>query len=178
MNPNLIIRDIQASEFEALGKLMIETYSTLEGFPTAAELPSYYSLLANVGDFSLKPNSRVLVAYSHLGVLMGGVVYFSDMAGYGAGGIAKSILNSSGIRLLGVSPRFRNAGVGKALTLACIDIAKSHDHEQVILHSTTAMKVAWRLYENLGFLRSEDLDFSQLGVDVFGFRLKLIEPTT
>lgn len=175
MDSDLLIRDIQASEFEALGKLMIESYSTLEGFPTASELPSYYSLLANIGEFSQKPNSRVLVAHSHSGILVGGVVYFSDMAGYGAGGIAKTITNSSGIRLLGVSPQFRNAGAGKALTLACIDIAKSYGHEQVILHSTIAMKAAWRLYEKLGFIRTEDLDFSQLGVDVYGFKLKLIK---
>jgi RimJ/RimL family protein N-acetyltransferase len=35
------------------------------------------------------------------------------------------------------------------------------------------MPVAWRLYEKLGFERSKDLDFSQDGLPVFGFRLWL-----
>jgi hypothetical protein len=35
------------------------------------------------------------------------------------------------------------------------------------------MQVAWRLYEQLDFVRSEDLDFSQQGLPVYGFRLRL-----
>jgi hypothetical protein len=35
------------------------------------------------------------------------------------------------------------------------------------------MKVAWRMYEALGFERSPDLDFLQGELPVFGFRLKL-----
>jgi hypothetical protein len=35
------------------------------------------------------------------------------------------------------------------------------------------MRIAWELYERLGFARSEDLDFSQQGLSVFGFRLAL-----
>jgi hypothetical protein len=37
------------------------------------------------------------------------------------------------------------------------------------------MRIAWGLYEKLGFVRSEDLDFSQQGLPVFGFRLKLAD---
>jgi hypothetical protein len=43
----------------------------------------------------------------------------------------------------------------------------------VILHTTAAMRVAWALYERLGFRRSEDLDFMQGELPVFGFRLRL-----
>jgi len=54
--------------------------------------------------------------------------------------------------------------------LACIDLAKCAGHKQVILHTTTAMNVAWGLYENLGFERDIDLDFMQAELAVFGFR--------
>ncbi len=36
------------------------------------------------------------------------------------------------------------------------------------------MQVAWAIYENLGFKRSEDLDFMQGELLVFGFRLKYL----
>lgn len=174
MSTTLTIRDLRPSEFGALGKLMVQVYSSLEGFPTPQEQPDYYELLANIGLFTEKPDARVLVAVSAQGDLLGGVVYFGSMAAYGSGGIATSIKNASGIRLLGVSPDHRNAGVGRVLASACIQLAREKEHAQVILHTTHAMKAAWQLYENLGFVRSEDLDFSQQGLPVFGFRLDLM----
>lgn len=173
MSLQFTIRDLQAHERDALGKLMVEVYSTLEGFPTPEEQPSYYELLANIGRFADKDTARVLVAIAPDGQLAGGIVYFADMADYGSGGIATSIRNASGIRLLGVSPRFRNTGAGKALAGACIRLAREQGHAQVILHTTQAMRIAWGLYERLGFVRSDDLDFSQQGLPVFGFRLTL-----
>jgi len=167
------VRDVRPAEFDALGRLMVEVYSSLDGFPKPADQPRYYEMLAGIGRFTEKPSARVLVALSAEGNLVGGVVYFGDMAEYGSGGIATSATNASGIRLLGVDPRFRNAGAGKALARACILLAKGKGHSQVILHTTQAMRIAWGLYERLGFTRSEDLDFSQQGLPVFGFRLGL-----
>jgi GNAT superfamily N-acetyltransferase len=66
-------------------------------------------------------------------------------------------------------------GVGKALTNTCIQLAIDRGHNQVILHTTQAMQVAWNLYLNMGFERSPDLDFSQEGFQVFGLRLRLTD---
>lgn len=172
-NAQLTIRDLRQNEFEALGQLMVEVYSNLEGFPKPDEQPRYYELLAGIGRFTEKREARVLVAVSAVEELVGGVVYFGDMAEYGSGGTATTVRNASGIRLLGVSPRFRSLGAGRALTCACIRLAREKGNSQVILHTTQAMRVAWGLYERLGFERSEDLDFSQQGLAVFGFRLRL-----
>ncbi len=173
MTTHLTVRDLRPDEFDALGQLMVEVYSSLEGFPTPDEQPRYYELLANIGRFTEKRGARVLVAISPEEELVGGVVYFSDMAEYGSGGTATTVKDASGIRLLGVSPRFRNQGAGKALTSACIQLAREEGHSQVILHTTQAMRIAWGLYERLGFIRSEDLDFLQQELPVFGFRLRL-----
>jgi ribosomal protein S18 acetylase RimI-like enzyme len=170
---NLTIRDLRPDEFTALGQLMVDVYSSLDGFPTPAEQPRYYELLANIGRFTEKPDTRVLVAVSDDGELVGGVVYFGDMAHYGSGGIATTVSDASGIRLLAVDPKFRDSGAGRALTNACIQLAREEGHSQVILHTTQAMQLAWRLYEKLGFTRSEDLDFLQEGLPVFGFKLPL-----
>jgi GNAT superfamily N-acetyltransferase len=173
MSNGVTVRDARPDEFGALGRLLVEVYSSLDGFPSPTQQPHYYDLLANVGDFTRRPGARVLVALTPERELCGGVVHFGDMAQYGSGGIATSVKDASGIRLLGVSPQYRNSGAGTALTSTCLQMARQNGHSQVILHTTQAMQVAWRLYEKLGFVRSDDLDFSQQGLPVFGFRLKL-----
>ncbi len=164
------IRDIQPDEFEALGEIMVDVYSSLEGFPSPAEQPAYYEMLRHIGSFTEKPNTRVLVALSEDAEVLGGVVYFGDMAQYGSGGRATLEKNASGIRLLAVRKDMRKSGVGKALTQACLDIAQQSCNRQVILHTTQAMQVAWGMYLRFGFERSEDLDFMQGELPVFGFR--------
>ena len=158
---------------DALGGLLVEVYSSLPGFPGPLEQPTDYDMLRNIGEFTKKPGVRVLVALSSTGELAGGVVYFGDMAHYGAAGIATTIEHASGIRLLGVHPECRNMGVGKALATACIALAREQGHLEVVLHTTRAMQTAWAMYERLGFDRSHDLDFMQKELPVFGFRLSL-----
>jgi GNAT superfamily N-acetyltransferase len=167
------IRAVRKDEYDALGRLMVEVYSSLEGFPGPAEQPRYYDMLARIGRLSENDHTEVLVALAPDDEIWGGVVYFSDMSAYGSGGTATSERNASGFRLLGVSPRARGAGVGKALSLACIEKARHDGNRQVIIHTTEAMKVAWGMYRKLGFRSSPDLDFMQEALPVFGFRLKL-----
>jgi ribosomal protein S18 acetylase RimI-like enzyme len=95
------------------------------------------------------------------------------MKDYGSGGIATREENTSGFRLLAVDPASRGQGIGKLLTIECIRKAKGKKSDQVIIHTTMAMQTAWKMYENLGFRRSEDLDFMQGELPVFGFRLTL-----
>ena len=175
MVKTLYVRELRKDEFAALGKLMVDVYSNLAGFPGPDKQPGYYDMLRNIGRFSEKKDARVLVAISADDELVGGIVYFGDMAEYGSGGTATTVKNASGIRLLGVSARARGMGAGKALARACIQLAKDKAHSHVVLHTTQPMQVAWSLYEKLGFERSKDLDFVQEGLQVFGFRLWLAE---
>jgi GNAT superfamily N-acetyltransferase len=167
------IRDVLPHEHTKLGQLMVEVYSHLEGFPSPADQPAYYDMLANIGSFTTKRGARVLVAVSTREELMGGVVYFADMSQYGSDGSATRESDASGIRLLGVHPHARGQGIGKSLTLACIELARQARHNQVILHTTQPMRTAWAMYERFGFQRSPDLDFMQQGFPVHGFRLRL-----
>ena len=173
MTTALEIREIARDEYRLLGRLMNNVYSRLDGFPGQEEQPDYYEMLDNIGSFNEEKDTRVLVAITTEGELVGGIVYFGNMVSYGSGGTATLEKNASGIRLLGVEPRSRGAGVGKALTNACIQLARDRAHSQVILHTTQAMQVAWGLYLKLGFERSADLDFVQEQLPVFGFRLRL-----
>lgn len=169
----LTIRDIQPEEYQSLGLLMVDVYQELEGFPSPEEQPQYFETLRNIGELSTKAHTQVLVALSDDGVLLGGVVYFSDMSQYGSGGKATQEVDSSGIRLLAVASKARGLGVGKALTEECMNLAKQSGSKQVVLHTTGSMNVAWSMYERLGFKRSEDLDFMQEKLPVFGFRYQL-----
>jgi ribosomal protein S18 acetylase RimI-like enzyme len=95
------------------------------------------------------------------------------MAQYGSGGTATKRTDAAGIRLLAVAPAARARGVGKALARDCIERARALGRSSVVLHTTRAMETAWRMYEQLGFRRSPDLDFRQGELEVFGFELPL-----
>ncbi len=168
-----IIRNAKPEEYGTAGQLMVQVYSQLEGFPKEDEQPSYYSMLRNVGDFTAKPDTELFVAVSPTGNIDGSVVFFGNMQYYGSGGTAIQEKNAAGFRLLAVNPNTRGAGIGKLLTVHCIIRAKELKLQQVVIHTTKAMAVAWKMYEKLGFRRSEDLDFMQEKLPVFGFRLKL-----
>jgi len=167
------IRNAKPEEFDEIGKLMVQVYSQLDGFPKKTEQPNYYKMLANIGDLTSSPETELLIAVSADGKIAGGVVYFSDMKYYGSGGTATKELNAAGFRLLAVDNLLRGNGIGKLLTIKCIQKTKDKKLSQVIIHSTKAMQTAWKMYENMGFKRSEDLDFMQGELPVFGFRLRL-----
>ena len=173
MTTALEIREIARDEYRLLGQLMKNVYSKLDDFPSQEEQPEYYEMLDGIGSFNEEKDTKVLVAISAERELVGGIVYFGNMVSYGSGGTATLEKNASGIRLLGVDPRSRGTGVGKALTNTCIQLARDRGHSQVILHTTQAMQAAWNLYQTLGFERSPDLDFAQEELPVFGFRLRL-----
>jgi GNAT superfamily N-acetyltransferase len=172
MKTPFVVREAEPGDFEALGQVMVAVYEGLEGFPGRAEQPKYYEMLEAIGQMAKKPGARLLVATVE-GRILGGVVYFSDMAQYGSGGTATQERNASGFRLLAVSPEARGTGMGKGLVEACLGLAREHQHRQMIIHTTEAMQVAWGMYERLGFRRSQDLDFMQGDLPVFGFRLDL-----
>lgn len=170
---NINIRQAKSTEYYEIGKLLVKVYSKLEGFPSQKEQPEYYEMLLNIGEITKKPHTQLLVAISNDDKVLGAVVYFSDMSSYGSGGIATKEKNASGFRLLAVDPKFRGLGVGKSIVKYCIEKTALDGNKELIIHSTEYMKVAWSMYESLGFKRSRDLDFMQKELPVFGFRLKL-----
>ncbi|MCX2742020.1 GNAT family N-acetyltransferase [Pontibacter anaerobius] len=174
--PAYLVRNACATEYERIGKLLVRVYAQLEGFPKEHEQPAYYNMLSNIGDLTANPGTELLVAASAEGKIAGAVVFFSNMQYYGSGGIATKEQNAAGFRLLAVDSAARGQGIGRLLTEACIQKARDEKLSQVIIHTTRAMLPAWKMYESLGFRRSEDLDFLQGDLPVFGFRLPLSSP--
>lgn len=172
-NHELKIRNAIPEEFEIVGKLMVNVYSQLEGFPKISEQPEYYKMLLNVGNLTKNDNTELLVAISNKNKIVGTVVYFSDLKNYGSGGSVTKIKNGSGFRLLAVDPEERGKGIGKLLSIECINRAKSLNQNQLFIHSTESMKIAWGMYERLGFSRYTEIDFIQGELPVFGFKLSI-----
>lgn len=172
-NEDHTIRDARPAEFKAIGELMVSVYSNLNGFPKPDEQPAYYELLANIGEITQKPKVRLLVGVSRETVIEGAVVYMGDMAHYGSGGTATQEKHAAAFRLLSVAPAARGHGLGKLLSNVCIELARDEGYRQMIIHTTDAMKPAWKMYERLGFKRSGDLDFLMQGFPVYGFRMLL-----
>ncbi len=163
------IRQACPEDYELLGKLSVKAYEALPGMPDSREQPDYYSMLLDVKSRAERPSVEILVAISQTGVILGGVTFIGDMKYYDSGGTACGVLNGSGIRLLAVDHSARHAGIGRALTIACMERAKALGSDKVILHTTKAMNIAWQLYENMGYQRLPELDFMQGELEVFGF---------
>lgn len=172
MNNTIIIRTAFPDEFHLAGELMVKVYSQLDGFPKPGEQPEYYRMLANVGELTKRPGTEIVVAEFNSKII-GAVVFFSDMQYYGSGGTATAEKNGAGFRLLAVDPDARGLGAGRKLTEECIRRAKELKVDNIVIHTTKAMQVAWSMYEKLGFVRALDLDFMQGELPVFGFRMKI-----
>ena len=75
--------------------------------------------------------------------------------------------------MLAVDSKERGKGIGKLLSKECIDRAKKRKQNQLFIHSTESMKIAWGMYERLGFSRYPEIDFLQGKLPVFGFKLSI-----
>jgi GNAT superfamily N-acetyltransferase len=168
---NHLIRNAMPAEFPKIGAFMVEVYSQLEGFPKKTDQPEYYDMLLDIGALTEKPDTELLVAVSFDEHLSGAVVYYGDMKYYGSGGSATREVRTAGFRFLAVDPFSRRQGIGKLMVEKCIQKARETGKKQMIIHSTRAMQAAWKMYQDMGFQRSEDLDFMQGELPVFGFRL-------
>jgi len=145
------IRRVHPNEHEALGQLTVAAYEQLEG---GEELGEYAKTLADVDGRSRC--TEVLVAVDGRRVL-GGVTYVPGPANPYAEGLGPTEV---GIRMLAVSPAAQGRGIGRALTVACLERARRDGAHRVVLHSTPWMTTAHRLYESLGFRRAPERDAS------------------
>ena len=167
------IREASPNEFSELGELMVEVYSQLEGFPSQEEIPDYYDNLRNVGEFVKNPKTKLIIAVSKEGTIDGGLVYFGDMRYYGSGDKSTTNQKAAAFRFLAVDPKTRGEGLGKLLIEACFEQARKENFDQLLIHSTKYMMVAWKMYERMGFVRFPEIDFEKSRVKVFGFTYAL-----
>jgi GNAT superfamily N-acetyltransferase len=146
-NSALTIRPGRPAEYEALGKMLVAAYAALPGMPSSAEQPDYYAMLANVGARAAKPALTVFVVADPAGKLLGCIDFIDDMTQYGSGGTASTVTDAAGVRLLAVEDAARGKGVGKALTLFCIDRAPQDRQTSPRAAHDQGDAGAWAMYE-------------------------------
>lgn len=165
-----LIRPVRPDEFTALGELTVAAYHSL---PT--DMPHQQAYDERLRDVATRARtSCVLVAVGPAGELLGGATYVS-----GPEDPYSEALNEgeAGIRMLAVDPARHGRGVGRALTLACIERARVAGRHRVVLHTGEWMPAARHIYESLGFRRVPAIDFSPApGIDLLGYALDLMEP--
>lgn len=144
------IREARPEEHAAAGKVAVSGYRAFYG----EALGSYAEHLADVP--ARAAGATLLVAVED-GAILGTVTYVGDPASpFGR----DQAPDEASIRMLAVEPQEMRRGIGRALSLACIDRARSEGKRAVILHADEIMKGARALYEDLGFRRDPGRDFA------------------
>lgn len=118
---------------------------------------------------TMADTSEIIVAESE-GEVIGAVAYVA------AGQPKKSFFPEAWpiVRMLAVLPRCRGAGIGRALTQACIDRAERDGADVIALHTSHIMKVALPMYERMGFELERDAP-AIFGVP-YGIYVKYLRP--
>jgi GNAT superfamily N-acetyltransferase len=162
----LRIRDATPDDAEPAGRVVVDAYRSLPGYQPDA---GYEQELADVAA-RLPPVAEVLVAELD-GRLVGCATY---VPGPGSP-LAESLrAGDAGIRMLGVDATTRGQGIGRLLVEACVERARDRGCGAVVLHSTSYMHGAHRIYGRVGFQRVPEHDWRPFpGLHLLAFRLPL-----
>ncbi len=162
-----LIRPVRPDEFRALGELTVAAY---HGLPDPMDHQAEYDI--QLRDVARRARtSCVLVATTPAGDLLGGVTYVSGPQDPYSEQLDEG---EAGIRMLAVAPEAQGRGVGRALTVDCLERARAAGRRRMVLHTGRWMPAAVRLYESLGFVPATEIDFSPApGIDLLGYVLDL-----
>ena len=164
-----MIRPVRPDEYQRLGELTVAAYHSLPD--VMPHQKTYDDRLRDVA--TRARTSCVLVAVGPAGELLGGVTYVGGPDDPYSEELSEG---EAGIRMLAVDPGLHGRGIGRALTLACIDRARAAGRRRLVLHTGDSMAAAKHLYESLGFARDTAIDFSPApGVDLIGYAFELGE---
>ena len=142
------IRDATPDDFAGAGDAAVDGYAALYG----EGLGSYEERLRDVA--ARASGAAVLVAVD-AGEIVGTVTYVGDASSPFA---SHQREDEASIRMLAVKPSHARRGVGRALSVACIERARADGKRAVSLHADEVMDVSRRLYESLGFRRDPSRD--------------------
>ncbi|HEU5325963.1 MAG TPA: GNAT family N-acetyltransferase [Candidatus Limnocylindria bacterium] len=155
------IRPIRPDEHDAVADLTVRAYRA-----RFEDLGDYEGVLRRVGHRASR--GTVLVAVM-AGQLVGTVTYVRGPGPYAEGDDP----DAAWIRMLAVAPEQQGRGLGRALTIACIERARADGRRRIALHTGDTQLAAQRIYAGLGFVRRPALD--ELVDDEFWLRGWVLE---
>lgn len=169
------IRDAHPDEFDEVGDLRVAAY-VADGFlsPQSTYAPHLRALGADGLDQVLVAvdDGRNSVQQPEPG--RGQIVGTVMLQGWPQGGEILAGPQEAEIRALAVVPEARGAGVGRALLAAVIARAARAGIRQLVLLTQTEMRAAHHLYDEAGFSRLPERDWSpEPGVKLLAYGLAL-----
>lgn len=146
--PSPVVRPVLPDEHERAAAVVLAAYGDL-----GIDLGPYRASLADVAGRASAAD--VLVAVVD-GRVVGTVTYVD---GSGNAYAEFDDDDAAGIRMLAVDPAVQGRGVGGALVEACITRARAAGRRVIVLHTTSGMAAARRLYKARGFRRTPTRDW-------------------
>jgi ribosomal protein S18 acetylase RimI-like enzyme len=165
------IREARPEEYEEAGKVTALAYREFVPAEGGDDWEGYLGRMADIAERAER--TRILVAVEDGGIL-GTVTLELDGRVGDWDGDPPLRPGEAHIRMLGVDPAARARGVGTRLMAACEARARAAGKTFVTLHTTRRMDAAQRMYERLGYERTEDHVFPD-GFVLLGYRKELSE---
>ncbi len=153
----------RAEEFDRVGELTADAY-VADGLASGAYVDE-------LRDARARAEGGLLLVARHRssGDLMGTASLFTWRAP--ARWSQGSATGEAVLRMLAVAPHARRRGVGRLLTVDCLQRSADLGCHRLVLVSATTMTAAHALYEQLGFTRDPARDRSpQTGVELLAFQ--------
>jgi GNAT superfamily N-acetyltransferase len=148
-----VIRRAAESEIPGIEAVSVAAYAQYRDEVPAPVFDAYVDDLRRLADHWCE--AEVLVAEVD-GRIAGGVLYYSDASADDMG----LPRGWAGFRKLAVHPQWRGRGLGRALAEACIAAARGRAAPAVGIYTTSFMRAARRVYEQMGFRRCPEFDVS------------------
>ncbi len=160
----MLIRDAKPDEFSEIGDIRVGAYLA-DGFLTP---DSGYA--PHLRDLGADGSGLVLVATDADGKLTGTVM----LQLWPDGGNVVKEPGEGEVRALAVRPEARGSGLGRALVAAAMARARQEGVRDLLLLTQPEMKAAHHLYEDAGFTRLAERDWSpEPGIVLLAYRLRL-----
>lgn len=156
---DLVVRVAAQDSFEVARRVLRAAYLEYESAFPAENWAAY---LQDILDLEGRSDASELLIAERDGRLVGCVSYFppGSKASYPSDSYSERWPDDwSAIRLLAVDPDVRGGGVGRRLTDACVDRARTQGAPSLGLHTTAPMAIARAMYERMGFERAPRFDF-------------------
>ena len=148
--PELVIEEANPMDYEEIARIILSSYSATLGDTLDAGYAQYLSRVEE------RAAAASLLVARTAGKVVGTVTYVPDSSSPMAEELQEG---EAGMRILAVDTTAQGRGYGKALTLACVDLARTHGKSALFLHTTELMRTAQSMYASLGFQRIPERDW-------------------
>jgi ribosomal protein S18 acetylase RimI-like enzyme len=143
------IREAAPEDYGAAGEVAVAAYEEFY----EANLGYYADRLRDVAS---RAKDAVLLVAVEGRTIVGTVTYVPDQTSSYAEGIAEG---EAMIRMLSVAPSHKRRGIGRALSAACVERARSEGKVRLVLHADQIQEASQALYRSIGFHRDSARDF-------------------